>query len=104
MLKVTWIAAAEAPSAVPSGLVNSAQTYCGLEIAIMQISPSKSWIQRVDAAGTASGPPVVVLLIGTPELARLSGAAGMQSGCQGSGFVRRSNRASLAAQAKGATA
>jgi hypothetical protein len=29
-------------------LVNSVQTYCGLEIDIIAIKPSTSWIQRVD--------------------------------------------------------
>src|SRR4051812_36736564 len=35
------------PSVVPSGLVNSVQTYCGLKMAIMQTRPSPSWTQRV---------------------------------------------------------
>jgi hypothetical protein len=35
-------------SAAPSGFVNSAQTYCGLEIAIMQTSPRTSCTQRAD--------------------------------------------------------
>ena len=39
---VTWIAAGAASNAVPRGWVNRVQTYCGLEIAIMQISPSTS--------------------------------------------------------------
>ena len=42
MENVTWMAAAEALSALPSGLVNSVQTYCGLLIAIMQTKPSRS--------------------------------------------------------------
>jgi hypothetical protein len=29
-------------------LVNSVQTYCGLEIDIIAIRPSTSWVQRVD--------------------------------------------------------
>ena len=33
--------------------MNRVQTYCGLEIAIMQIRPSPNWIQRV--AGLANG-------------------------------------------------
>jgi hypothetical protein len=28
--------------------VNSVQTYCGLEIDIIAIKPSTSWVQRVD--------------------------------------------------------
>ena len=37
-----------APSWSCSGLVNSVHTYCGLEIDIIAIRPSPSWIQRVD--------------------------------------------------------
>src|SRR5258705_6395268 len=32
------------------GWVNSVQTYCGLEITIMQTSPSTNWIQREPSA------------------------------------------------------
>jgi hypothetical protein len=31
-------------------LVKNAQPYCGLEIDIIAISPSTSWVQRVDVA------------------------------------------------------
>ena len=91
MLNVTWIAAAEAPSEAPSGLVNSAQTYCGLEIAIMQTRPSRSWIQRVDAAGTAMGALVVVLLMRNSgrQLVR------MQAGCQSAAFPCSRKRGSV---------
>ena len=46
--------------------MNNAQTYCGLEIAIMQISPSSNCTQRVEVAGTASGSTTVVLM-DTPD-------------------------------------
>ena len=51
MLNVTWIAGPVAFSAVPNGLVNTVQTYCGLEIDIMQINPSSNCTQRVEVAG-----------------------------------------------------
>jgi hypothetical protein len=39
-----------------NGFTNSVQTYCGLEIDIIAIRPSNSWIHRVDeVAGTAVG-------------------------------------------------
>ena len=47
-VKVTWIADNGAPVASCNGLVNSVQTYWGLEIDIIAISPSTSWIQRAD--------------------------------------------------------
>ena len=52
---VTCSAAGVTSSAAPRGLVNSAQTYCGLEIAIMQIRPSPSWTQRVAPVVTTAG-------------------------------------------------
>jgi len=44
-------------------LTNSVQTYCGLEIAIMQMRPSNNWIQRVAlrAAGSTPGDFAVTL-------------------------------------------
>ena len=42
MVKVTWMAGNVAPRASCSGLVKSVQTYCGLEIDIIAISPSTS--------------------------------------------------------------
>ncbi len=45
--KATWIAGKPTWKAEVMGLVNSAQTYCGLEMEAMQISPRTSWIQRV---------------------------------------------------------
>ena len=45
--KVIWIAGRPAPVVVWNGLVNNVQVYCGLEIAIMTMSPSNSCIQRV---------------------------------------------------------
>src|SRR5689334_432127 len=44
---VIWIAGSVAPVVVWKDLVNRVQTYCGEEIAIMAIRPSRSWIQRV---------------------------------------------------------
>src|SRR3569623_1016847 len=38
------------PNSPSSGLVNSVHTYCGLEMAIMQIKPYTSCIQRLGAA------------------------------------------------------
>ncbi len=35
------------PSLAVSGLVNKVHTYCGLEMAIMQIRPINSWNQRL---------------------------------------------------------
>jgi hypothetical protein len=49
---VTWSEAGAAPSACPSGLVNNVQTYCGLAIAIMQITPSNNWTHREPTAVT----------------------------------------------------
>ena len=43
------------------GLVNSAQTYCGLEIAIMHTTPMASWVQREALSrgtGAASAPGI----------------------------------------------
>lgn len=40
--KVTWISASETRSFSVNGPVNSAQTYCGLEIAIIAIMPSSN--------------------------------------------------------------
>src|SRR5665213_2364865 len=59
---VTWISASVVPMAWVNGPVNSVQTYCGLEIAIMAISPRTSWSQRlvdVDATLMALFPPGV---------------------------------------------
>ena len=42
MVKVTWMAGNLAPKASCRGLVKSVQTYCGLEIDIIAISPSTS--------------------------------------------------------------
>ena len=39
---VIWSSASVEPSAAVSGCVNSAHTYCGLEIRIMQTRPSSS--------------------------------------------------------------
>ena len=66
MLNVTWIEAAETFNDVPNGRVNNAHTYCGLEMAIMQISPNSNCTQRVEVAGTASGSTTVVLM-DTPD-------------------------------------
>ncbi|MNS96853.1 hypothetical protein D3C86_1092040 [compost metagenome] len=49
------------PSLAASGLVNRVQTYCGLEIAIMQTRPSNSCSQRVRASGMACGTPRAAL-------------------------------------------
>src|SRR6202012_3957923 len=43
----TWIAGSPAWRDEVKGLVNSAHTYCGLEIEAMQTSPKTSWIQRL---------------------------------------------------------
>ena len=45
---VTCNAAGDVASAAPIGLVNNAQTYCGLEIVIMKTGPRPSWAQRVE--------------------------------------------------------
>ncbi len=42
IVNVTWTAARVAPRLSCSGFVKSVQTYCGLEIDIMAISPSTS--------------------------------------------------------------
>ncbi len=47
MEKATCRVGRPTPRAVVIGLVNSAQTYCGLEMAAMQTSPRMSWSQRV---------------------------------------------------------
>ena len=39
------------PSLALSGPVNSVQTYCGLEIAIIAITPRMSWFQRLGMPG-----------------------------------------------------
>src|SRR5690349_7556605 len=55
---VIWIAGSDAPVVLWKDLVNRVQTYCGEEIAIMAIRPSKSWIQRVfetDAIARSNG-------------------------------------------------
>src|SRR5579859_4967741 len=44
--KVTCNSASETPSAAPSGLVNRVQTYCELEIDIMQMTPKPNCSQR----------------------------------------------------------
>jgi len=62
MLNVTCTAAAVAPSVAPIGLVNSVQTYCGLEIAIMQIRPSPSCTHRALAIGKAAGRTVALIM------------------------------------------
>ena len=66
MLNVTCTPAAVAPSAAPSGLVNKVQTYCGLEIAIMQTRPRINCTHRVLATGTAAGGRSVALIV-VPE-------------------------------------
>src|ERR1700760_3554812 len=45
--KVTCSSARPTPSAAPSGLVNRVQTYCELEIDIMQMTPNANCSQRV---------------------------------------------------------
>src|SRR5579864_565517 len=52
---VIWIAGRPAPVAAWNGATNSVQTYCGLEIDIIAISPRLSWPQRfADNADTNS--------------------------------------------------
>ncbi len=46
---VNWISASVVPSFWLNGPTNSVQVYCGLEIAIMAITPSTSCHQRVRA-------------------------------------------------------
>ena len=64
MVIVTCSAAAPVPKAATMGLVNNAQTYCGLETVIMQTRPRPSWIQRVAPAVVAAGRSRVVVLKG----------------------------------------
>jgi len=47
MEKVTCSWVSETPSCAVHGFVNSVHTYCGLEMAIMQISPRVSCIHRL---------------------------------------------------------
>jgi hypothetical protein len=60
---VTWIADKGAPTASCNGLVNSVQTYWGLEIDIIAINPSPSWIQRVDVADRTDDTPLNVVIL-----------------------------------------
>src|ERR1700727_1450302 len=60
--KVTCNDAGDTLSAAPSGLVNTVQTYCGLEIAIMQTNPSPSCVQRA-APVLVTGETVAVVSV-----------------------------------------
>src|ERR1700733_13647087 len=68
MENVTCKAAGAAPSAPLSGLTNNVHTYCGLEIAIMQIRPRPNWPQRValEVVGTARLALDELMTIGPP--------------------------------------
>src|ERR1700743_2460391 len=61
-VKVTWIAGNPAPRASCKGLVKSVQTYCGLEIDIIAITPSTSCIHRVDATDPCRSSTTVVVI------------------------------------------
>jgi hypothetical protein len=53
--------------------VKSVQTYCGLDIDIIAMMPSTSWIQRVEAAaGTASGCEIAVIFCAPSSLATIA--------------------------------
>src|SRR5580692_4557530 len=59
-----------APRASCNGLVNNVQTYWGLEIDIIAISPSKSWIKRADVADLAVDTSVNVVILRPSILAQ----------------------------------
>ena len=53
---VTWTWARLTPKESVRGFVNRAHTYCGLEIATMQRSPSTSWIHRLPRLPVSNSP------------------------------------------------
>src|SRR6185437_3992234 len=64
-----------------SGPVNSVQTYCGLEIAIIAIKPSTSCIQRVDAVEPRASARVVVIA-NPPMITPAATTIGPVPGCR----------------------
>ncbi|GAC1346023.1 MAG: hypothetical protein NVSMB18_27070 [Acetobacteraceae bacterium] len=103
MLNVTWIAAGPAPSEALSGLANSVHTYCGLEMAIMQMSPSRSWTHRVPTLRTARFGVVTVVLMRGSVVGTLMQSNPMQAKChlgrrRGSYSRRKSRYSSDGAQ------
>src|ERR1700755_3025723 len=74
MVKVIWIAGRLTPSASWNGLVKSVQTYCGLEIDIIAITPSPSCIHRVDATDPRAAATAVVICW-VPQIKEYPGTA-----------------------------
>src|SRR5215475_3640591 len=89
MVKVIWIAGRLTPSASWNGLVNSVQTYCGLEIDIIAINPSTSCTHRVDATDPRVSATAVVI-VGSPKYKEYPGTATLFPACGGD---KASNRA-----------
>ncbi|VGP25069.1 hypothetical protein SB00610_01544 [Klebsiella quasipneumoniae subsp. similipneumoniae] len=59
--KVTCSSGRPTPSLAARGFVSSVQTYCGLEMAAIQIKPSTSW-RHLSYFGVTNGSLSVVML------------------------------------------
>src|SRR6185437_9323643 len=79
--KVNCSSASVVPSFWLSGPVDSVQTYCGLEIAIIAIKPSTSCIQRVDAVEPRASARVVVIA-NPPMITPAATTIGPVPGCR----------------------
>ncbi len=75
-------------SAPPSGLVNSVQTYCGLEIAIMQIRPRP----KLDPAGRRMGERQCDVAVESPIGLILGGCIGHGKQAAGHAEIRGRHR------------